>query len=158
MRQSVLFACIYLLFLQLLQSCLFPRYSYNKEEKAYVEKSTKYDTISILYDKAAIRHLKDNGVYTIRFEKRSLYYQDTITLKVSAIITAIAVSKFMNFKEHYKYIDVVFYGADAGKQKNAFGENAESSCTLRLPLNNISTTRILKYFNKNFVTNGRQPR
>ncbi len=40
-----------------------------------------------------------------------------MTLKVSAIITAIAVSKFMNFKEHYKYIDVVFYGADAGKQK-----------------------------------------
>ncbi len=81
-----------------------------------------------------------------------------MTLKVSAIITAIAVSKFMNFKEHYKYIDVVFYGADAGKQKNAFGEYAESSCTLRLPLNNISTTRILKYFNTDFVTNGRQPR
>lgn len=158
MKHSVLSACIYLLFLQLLQSCIFPRYSLNKEEEAFVEKSTKFETISILYDKAAIRHLKDNGVYTIRFEKRSLYYQDTMTLKVSAIIAAIAVSKFMNFKEHYKYIDVVFYGADAGKQKNAFGENAESSCTIRMPLNNISTSRILNYFNTDFVTDGRQSR
>lgn len=81
-----------------------------------------------------------------------------MTLKVSAIITAITVSKFMNFKEHYKYIEVVFYGADAGKQKNAFGENAESSCTIRMLLNNISTSRILNYFNTDFVTDGRQSR
>ena len=149
MKHSILPTCIYLLLLQLLQACVVPHYSLNKEEKAYIKNPGGYQSFSILYDNAAIRQLRDNGIYTVRFERRNLYFPDTMMLKVNAIGVAMEVSKFMNFKQHYKYIEIAFHGVSNGVQ-NSFGEAAESTCIIRMPLNNISKAIVRLQLNSSY--------
>ncbi len=131
----------------MLPACITPNYALNAREELYL-KNNKNTLIS--YDKKAIRHLKTNGIYTINFSKQScsyVDYTDTLVFKAKAMYAAADIARIMNFKEHYQYIDVIFSGNENRYEKDAAGEIASCSITVRVPINNVSQARIRKSFN-----------
>lgn len=131
-------------------SCFTPSYSLNEREKIYIASAPRVKTISLNYDKKAIRALRNNGVYTIEIMGGSNTCRSNVEgLKTEAMSTAYTVSQFMNFKEHHQYIDVIF--GSRSSQKKPDGNYAECKYIFRMPLDSISKGKLLKSYN-NFTS------
>jgi len=123
------------------------RYALNRKETDYIGKSNRFHTISILYDNKAIRKLRSDGVYTVKISETdgagTLCSMDTSVIKAKALMVARTVSRFMNFRVHYEYIDVEFGSTVKNGRKNMLGEEVGCSYTIRMPLHSLSYARVV---------------
>ena len=124
----------------LLSSCLTPRYSLNRQERAFVQKSNKYEIYSIYYDKAAIRNLRTDGVYTIEYRGSSDYYGKETLIKAAAIAIAYKVVDIMNFKEHHHFIEVVLLGRGTDDYRRPI----EYVYRVRMPVSNVKQATLIR--------------
>gem|GEM_PF-4924486 len=126
----------------LLSSCLSPRYSLNRQERAFVQKSSKYEIYSIYYDKAAIRNLRTDGIYTVETNRRGLsdFDENETLIKVAAIEIAYKVVDIMNFKEHHQFIEVVLLGRGADNYRRPI----EYEYRVRMPVSNVKQATLIR--------------
>lgn len=123
----------------------------NVYEKNYMKRSRS--SIMIWHDKKAIKHKTKDGVYTVIFYYNSgwggICKSDTNTIMVRAISTAKYVRKFMNHKENYRYIDVVYNcnntSNDSIPDRNSPRAEEIISCyyQIRMPLDSITNVKIM---------------
>lgn len=138
--------------LLMITSCVTANhYALNKQEMDYISKTNRHRTVSILYDNKAIRNLDSNGIYTVKINETdgagTLCTMDTNVVKIRALEVARTVSGFMNFKEHHRYIDVEFDSILNNGKKNSLGDDISCSYTVRMPVEDVSQTRLVRVTN-----------
>ncbi len=150
------FLCLFVLLAQLFAACVNPRYALNDEERNYVSRNSFGDAeVSIYYDDKAIRKFKDNGVYTVKVEARNGIIKDTNLVKQGAMKIADYVKRIMNFKEHYRYIDVIVTGSYYYGYARAY--ISEYRYEVRMPLADLSRAKLIqKFLSENLPINGRE--
>jgi hypothetical protein len=96
-------------------SCRSSEFCLNKAEQHFRRKSSnKSITYRIYHDKKAIKRRKKNGVYFIKVTGYGLCSGDSSYLKKGATILAEKLTKIMNFKTSYRYIDIAYENISYG--------------------------------------------
>lgn len=135
---SVAVTLIPFLFLTIFISCSSSRFGLNKEEQNFVSKSNKNITYKIYHDKNRIKANKQNGVYHVKLTGYGLCSRDSNNLKKGAIVLAEKLTKFMNFKSSYRYIDIEYENVSYGGPNNTLGEQPVCVNIVRLPITDLS--------------------
>jgi hypothetical protein len=126
-------------FLTIFMSCSSSRFGLNKAEQDFVSKSSnKNISYKIYHDKNRIKANKQNGVYHVKLAGYGLCSKDSNNLKKGAIVFAEKLTKFMNFKNSYQYIDIEYENVSYGGPNNALGEQPVCINIVRLPIADLS--------------------
>ena len=141
--------CLFLVLVLSVSSCIFPKYTLNKAEKEFIDKSSnRSQYFSIYYDKAAIRHMSQDGIYTVDITFRRAYMSklDTSAAKAMAITIANEVQPIMNFRSDHAFIDVVITGVTTYQDQKDPGNTTLYRYAIRMALTDILHPRLLKNF------------
>ena len=129
-------------------SCKSSKFGLNKDEQNLVSASSnKNITYKIYHDKNAIRFNKKTGVYFVKLSGYGLCSRDSDYIKKGAIVLAKKLTKIMNFKSSYEYIDVEYENISYGGPNNTLDEQPVCVNIVRLPIANLSLAYLREKIN-----------
>lgn len=117
-----------------------------------MHKSNRYTDISIFHDVKAIKKKTNQGIYTVKIHYVSssgpICKFDTLEVIRRAVFEAGYLLKGLNYKQHYRYIDVIYDSNDDRDINDQSSMRARGiiSCyyQIRIPVGNVNDARIIR--------------
>jgi hypothetical protein len=98
--------------------------------------------------------IKITGVYFVKLSGYGLCSRDSDYIKKGAIVLAKKLTKIMNFKSSYEYIDVEYENISYGGPNNTLNEQPVCINIVRLPIANLSLAYLRERINTHDNTSG----